>query len=60
MTMAATEKQITELAATVEAQAHAIATGSVVGPRYAAVTRLQDNVDTLRAWVCDDRNHTPT
>lgn len=53
--MPATEHQITELAATIETQAHAIADGSVIGPRYAAVKRLQDNIETLAAWVGDDR-----
>lgn len=53
--MTATEHQVRELAATIEAQANAIATGTVVGPRFAAVLRLRDNVDTLAHWVEDDR-----
>lgn len=53
--MAATKAQVQELAETIEAQANAIATGRVVGPRYAAVLRLRDNVDTLAKWVSDDR-----
>ncbi|MDM3929274.1 MULTISPECIES: hypothetical protein [Mycobacterium avium complex (MAC)] len=44
-----------ELAETIEAQANAIATGRVVGPRFAAVLRLRANVDTLASWVDDDR-----
>ncbi|WP_329782043.1 hypothetical protein [[Mycobacterium] crassicus] len=44
-----------ELAETIEAQANAIATDRVVGPRFAAVLRLRDNVDTLASWVDDDR-----
>ncbi|QAY06660.1 hypothetical protein SEA_COOKIES_136 [Mycobacterium phage Cookies] len=51
----ATEVQIAELAAVVAAQAEAIAEGKVVGPRYAAVKRLQGNVETLTAWIGDDR-----
>lgn len=53
--MRATEHQITELASAIEAQARAIAHGTVVGPRYSAVKRLQDNIETLAAWVGDDR-----
>lgn len=53
--MAATEDQITDLAHTIANQAEALATGSVVGPRYAAIKRLQNNVDTLATWVGDDR-----
>lgn len=53
--MAATEQQIVELAGTVATQAEAIAQGTVRGPRYAAVARLRENVDTLATWVGDDR-----
>jgi len=53
--MAATEDQITDLAHTIANQAEALATGSVIGPRYAAIRRLQNNVDTLATWVGDDR-----
>lgn len=53
--MPASEHQITELASTIETQANAIAQGTVIGPRYAAVKRLQDNIETLAAWVRDDR-----
>ncbi|PBA68984.1 hypothetical protein CKJ76_25200 [Mycobacterium avium] len=55
MSLAATESQVQELAETIEAQANAIATGRVVGPRFAAVLRLRANVDTLASWVDDDR-----
>lgn len=53
--MAATEQQVRELAETIGAQADAIATGRIVGPRFAAVLRLRENVDTLASWVDDDR-----
>lgn len=53
--MAATEDQITDLAQVIANQAEAVATGNVVGPRYSAIKRLQNNVDTLAAWVGDDR-----
>lgn len=56
MTKTATEEQIAELADTCAAQAGAIATGTVVGPRYAAALRLQGNVETLLAWISDDRH----
>jgi hypothetical protein len=51
----ATEQQITDLAGAIVQQAEAIQKGTVVGPRYAAVKRLQHNVDTLAEWVGDDR-----
>lgn len=51
----ATEEQIQELASAIAEQASAIADGTLTGPRYAAVRRLINNVDTLRAWVGDDR-----
>lgn len=53
--MIATEQQVQDLAETIEAQANAIATGRVVGPRFAAVLRLRDNVNTLADWIGDDR-----
>lgn len=57
--MAATEKQIQDLAQAISLQAEALADGSVPeGQRWAAAKRLADNVDTLRAWIEDDRNHT--
>lgn len=56
---AATEHQVRELAETIEAQANAIATGRVTGPRYAAVLRLRENVDTLAHWIEDDRQTSP-
>lgn len=52
---AATEDQITDLAQTIANQAEAIATGTLIGPRYSAIKRLQTNVDTLAAWAGDDR-----
>lgn len=51
----ADEKLITELAATIANQAEAIANGTVKGPRYAQVKLLAHNIDTLGAWVGDDR-----
>lgn len=53
--MAATEQQITELASAIGGQAHAIAQGTLLGTRYAAAQLLRNNVDTLVAWVRDDR-----
>lgn len=53
--MAATEEQIVELASVIASQAQAIADGMVVGPRHSAAKRLADNVDTLTAWIGDDR-----
>lgn len=50
-----TDDQITDLAHTIAAQAEALAALSVVGPRYAAIKRLKNNVDTLATWVGDDR-----
>lgn len=55
MTQTATPEQVIELANTCAAHAAAIADGSVVGPQYAAVRRLRNNVDTLIAWGGDDR-----
>ena len=53
----ATANQVEELARVIADQAAAIADGAVVGPQYAAVLRLRENVDTLAAWVEDDRAH---
>lgn len=53
--MSATETQIQELAETIATHATAIAEARVQGPLYAAVRRLEDNVDTLKQWVGDDR-----
>jgi hypothetical protein len=53
--MSATPQQIVEQARAIEAQAKALADGTVTGPRYAAVKRLQDNIETLAAWIGDDR-----
>ena len=50
-----TEKQIRELALTIANQAEAIASGTLIGPRYAAILRIQNNLDTLAAYVGDDR-----
>lgn len=54
-TAKASPQQISELAETCASQAAAIAAGTVLGPRYAAALRLQGNVDTLLAWLDDDR-----
>lgn len=54
--MNATDDQIRDLARTISTQAAAIADGTVIGPRWAAVRRLADNVDTLTAWTTDDRS----
>jgi len=48
--------QYRELAATIAAQAQAIADGTVTGPLRGAVARLAANADTLRAWTADDRS----
>ncbi|HEY0640268.1 MAG TPA: hypothetical protein VGD67_21775 [Pseudonocardiaceae bacterium] len=56
----ATQEQVTELARAIAAQAQAIADGTVVGPRYAAVRRLAANVDTLQCWTPDDRSGAPS
>jgi len=53
--LAASEQQITELADAIAAQAHVIARGELVGPRFSAVQRLRENVDTLACWIDDDR-----
>ncbi|WP_305781418.1 hypothetical protein [Nocardia nova] len=54
--MLKTENQIRELANAIALQAEAIATGRVVGPRYAAVKRLEGNIETLAEWIGDDRD----
>lgn len=46
-----TASHIAQLAGTIAAQADAIEQGAVIGPLPAAVKRLADNVDTLKAWV---------
>jgi hypothetical protein len=46
-----TTNHIAQLAATIAAQADAIEQDTVIGPLPAAVTRLADNVDTLKAWI---------
>jgi hypothetical protein len=51
----ATEEQITELANAIAIQAEALAVGLSKGPRYAAIKKMQDNLDTLAHWVGDDR-----
>jgi hypothetical protein len=51
----ATEEQITELANAISNQAQALAEGRLKGPRYAAIKRMQNNLDTLAQWVGDDR-----
>jgi hypothetical protein len=47
--------QRAELALVIAQQAHALATGKVIGPEHAAVRRLLANVETLAAWTPDDR-----
>lgn len=54
--MPASSDQVRELAATIAAQATAIAEGTATGPLYAHVCRLDSNVQMLRAWVPDDRS----
>lgn len=49
------EDQIRELASVISRDAAVIANGTLVGSRAAALTRMKDNVDTLAAWVGDDR-----
>jgi hypothetical protein len=53
--MPATDDQIKDLAEAIQMQAQAIADDRIVGPRYAVVKRLAENVDTLAAWIGDDR-----
>ena len=54
--MSATDEQIRELAQAVANQAQALADGVIpAGQRYAHVRRLAGNVETLSAWVGDDR-----
>lgn len=49
-------KQARELASVIAAQANALADGVIPeGQVYAQVSRLADNVATLRAWAGDDR-----
>lgn len=50
------ETQRRELAATIAAQAQAIADGTVTGPQWAAARRLLGNAGTLMAWTDDDRS----
>jgi hypothetical protein len=50
------EARIREQAEGIATLATAIAAGTVTGPRFAAVARLVDQVDTLRAWTPDDRS----
>jgi hypothetical protein len=54
--VAATTAQIQELAGAIASQAQAIADGAIpVGMMFAQIQRLASNVDTLKAWVPDDR-----
>jgi hypothetical protein len=46
-----TATHITQLAGTIAAQAEAIEQDTVIGPLPAAVKRLADNVELLKAWV---------
>lgn len=52
---AATPAQIKEQAQAITTLAEAIAEGKIDGPLYAAAQRLDDMVDTLIAWIGDDR-----
>lgn len=52
--MICTETQLRELAATIAAQAQALADGTLTGPRYGHVRRLAANVDMLKAWTADE------
>jgi hypothetical protein len=57
--MSATDAQIRELAGAIAAQAQALADGAIpAGQRYAQVLKLEGNVDTLKHWTLDDREHT--
>lgn len=49
------DDQIADLARHIASKAEAIADGTLQGPRYAAVQNLRDSVDTLAAWIGDDR-----
>lgn len=51
----ATDFQIAQLAQHIANRAEAIAQGTLIGPRYAAIKALQDSIDTLAQWVGDDR-----
>ncbi|QIQ63306.1 hypothetical protein SEA_SETTECANDELA_190 [Mycobacterium phage Settecandela] len=51
----ATDAQIREQAAFIAAKAEAIANGTLVGPRYAAIAQLRRSIEILDAWVGDDR-----
>jgi hypothetical protein len=54
--MSATDRQIRDLAGTIARQAQAIADGTTgATPVYGVVRLLRNNVDTLMAWVPDDR-----
>lgn len=53
--MDATNQQIVEQSQAISRLADAIANDTIVGPKYAAIKRLADMVDTLAAWVGDDR-----
>jgi hypothetical protein len=54
--MSTTDAQIRELASAIALQASAIANGTVIGPRYAAVRKLAANAEMLQAWTPDDRS----
>lgn len=50
------DKDFREQAEGIATLAQAIADGAVKGPVYAAVARLVDQVNTLKAWTEDDRS----
>jgi hypothetical protein len=53
-----TEQQIRNHAAAISIQLRAIADGTVIGSRAARLAQIAESVETLRAWVGDDRPHT--
>jgi hypothetical protein len=56
MNQAELDRQYHDMAATIAAQAQAIADGTITGPRFAAASRLLGNAKTLMAWTPDDRS----
>lgn len=53
--MSDTERAVVLIAQSIANKATAIAEGTLVGPRYAAILNIQSNLDTLAAYVGDDR-----
>jgi hypothetical protein len=57
--MNATEQQIRELAQTIANQAQGLADGSIpTGRKAAHAALIANNLETLQAWIGDDRPHT--